>query len=141
MPHYGNIAPDEMGGDYWTFPARLSDTDKGGIIDGDTLDVTCDLGFQTRRDARIRLYGVNTAEIYGRSSDSEEYKRGIIHRDFVAEWTRKRTDAAAGVEREFPFLLLSKKAIGIYGRYTADLIDRETGESLVDALIQEFDDV
>lgn len=32
------------------------------VVDGDTLDVTIDLGFRITLEQRIRLYGVNTPE-------------------------------------------------------------------------------
>jgi len=32
------------------------------IIDGDTFDIIIDLGFDTFRKGRVRLYGVNTPE-------------------------------------------------------------------------------
>jgi micrococcal nuclease len=32
------------------------------VIDGDTVDLDCDLGFDIRRKDRIRLYGINAPE-------------------------------------------------------------------------------
>jgi micrococcal nuclease len=32
------------------------------IIDGDTVDAICDLGFRINRNDRFRLYGINTPE-------------------------------------------------------------------------------
>ena len=35
------------------------------VIDGDTLDVTVDLGFCVSIQQRVRLYGVNAPEVHG----------------------------------------------------------------------------
>jgi endonuclease YncB( thermonuclease family) len=32
------------------------------VVDGDTFDIVIDLGFDTLRKGRVRLYGVNTPE-------------------------------------------------------------------------------
>ena len=47
-----------------------------GVVDGDTVDVTVDLGFRIHREIRLRLAGIDTHETYGVSKDSEEYRRG-----------------------------------------------------------------
>ena len=44
-------------------------------VDGDTVDVTLDLGFDILYNNRIRLYGINTPE--SRTRDLEEKKRGL----------------------------------------------------------------
>ena len=45
------------------------------IVDGDTCDVTIDLGFKIFYKARIRVYGINTPE--SRTRDKEEKYRGL----------------------------------------------------------------
>ena len=45
------------------------------VIDGDTIDVIIDLGFDIHFKQRIRLYGINTPET--RTRDLEEKKRGF----------------------------------------------------------------
>ena len=45
------------------------------IVDGDTCDVTIDLGFKIFHKARIRQYGINTPE--SRTRDKEEKYRGL----------------------------------------------------------------
>ena len=54
------------------------------IIDGDTLDIIIDLGFDTLRKTRVRLYGVNTPE--SRTSNIEEKKLGLAAKEFVEQW-------------------------------------------------------
>lgn len=45
------------------------------IIDGDTIDVRLDLGFDIHFDARIRLYGINAPE--SRTRDLVEKEKGL----------------------------------------------------------------
>ena len=45
------------------------------IIDGDTIDVVFDLGFDTSVKQRIRLYGINTPET--RTRDKVEKQKGL----------------------------------------------------------------
>ena len=45
------------------------------VVDGDTCDVTIDLGFKIMHKARVRLYGINTPE--SRTRDKEEKYRGL----------------------------------------------------------------
>ena len=44
------------------------------VIDGDTLDLVIDLGFDVRLSQRCRLYGINTPESHSRASDRERAK-------------------------------------------------------------------
>ena len=53
------------------------------IIDGDTIDVTIDLGFDVHIKSRIRLYGINTPET--RTRDLEEKKRGFAAKERLEE--------------------------------------------------------
>lgn len=52
------------------------------VVDGDTVDVDIDLGFDTWRcGERIRLYGVDTPEC--RTRDDEEKAAGLLAKKFV----------------------------------------------------------
>lgn len=53
------------------------------VVDGDTIDVTLDLGFDVYLNARIRLYGINTPET--RTRDLEEKKRGLAAKERLIE--------------------------------------------------------
>lgn len=44
------------------------------VIDGDTIDVSIDLGFNVLHTIRVRLYGINTPET--RTKNKEEKQRG-----------------------------------------------------------------
>ena len=54
----------------------------GRVVDGDTIDVTLDLGFSIQYQARIRLLGINTPE--KRTRDLVEKEKGIAASDFAA---------------------------------------------------------
>ena len=45
------------------------------VVDGDTLDVTIDLGFHTYIKTRVRMEGMNAPE--SRTRDLEEKERGL----------------------------------------------------------------
>ena len=45
------------------------------VVDGDTIDVTIDLGFKTWKKVRVRMEGINTPE--SRTRDLEEKKKGL----------------------------------------------------------------
>ena len=55
------------------------------VIDGDTVDATIDLGFDTWKKTRIRFYGINTPE--SRTRDLEEKKYGLAAKEFLIKWT------------------------------------------------------
>jgi micrococcal nuclease len=54
------------------------------IVDGDTFDILIDLGFDTFRKGRVRLYGVNTPE--SRTTNLEEKKMGLAAKEFTDQW-------------------------------------------------------
>jgi len=52
------------------------------VVDGDTVDVDIDLGFEvTLKNQRIRLIGIDSSEI--RTRDPEEKEKGLAARGFV----------------------------------------------------------
>ena len=53
------------------------------VVDGDTVDVTLDLGFDILYNNRIRLHGINAPE--SRTTDQEEKVRGLAAKDRVKE--------------------------------------------------------
>ena len=54
----------------YTYKAKLD-----RVIDGDTIDVNIDLGFDISVHKRVRLAGIDTPE--SRTRDLEEKKRGL----------------------------------------------------------------
>ena len=53
------------------------------VIDGDTVDVTVDLGFSIMYDCRIRLKGINAPE--SRTKDLKEKVKGIAAKERLHE--------------------------------------------------------
>ena len=54
------------------------------VVDGDTVDVDIDLGFDTWKcGERIRLYGIDTPEC--RTRDAEEKAAGFLAKEFVED--------------------------------------------------------
>jgi micrococcal nuclease len=52
------------------------------VVDGDTVDVDIDLGFDIiLTDQRIRLHGIDAPE--SRTTDTEEKKFGLLAKDFL----------------------------------------------------------
>ena len=87
------------------------------IIDGDTLDVTVDLGFEIQHRIRVRLYGINTPEEgpkdwegKRRGLDAKERLRELILSSFLDHHT----------------LILQTKERGEYGRYLGTLLRRSS---------------
>jgi len=89
------------------------------IVDGDTVDVTIDLGFDILHKTRVRLWGINTPET--RTRDLEEKKRGYAASERLTELLDDVT-TVHGDE-----LLLKTKEKGKYGRYLGVLYRREAG--------------
>ena len=54
------------------------------VVDGDTVDVTLDLGFSIRYQARVRLLGINAPE--SRTRDKAEKALGLAAKDYVIDW-------------------------------------------------------
>ena len=57
------------------------------IIDGDTIDVVLDLGFDIHMKARIRFAGVNAPE--SRTRDPIEKEAGLLSKRYVEEWCKE----------------------------------------------------
>ena len=79
------------------------------IIDGDTVDVDIDLGFDCwLRKQRIRLYGIDTPE--SRTRDKQEKRYGLAAKRFVLDFIPVGSSA-----------ILKTKEKGKYGRYLGDM--------------------
>ncbi len=54
------------------------------VVDGDTLEIDIDLGLSVWiRSEKVRLYGVNTPEVYGVKRGTAEWEQGNKASDFV----------------------------------------------------------
>ena len=139
MPHTEYDVPPEPE-DLWAFPARpdISSRYEYGVVDGDTYDVTLDLGFGITHRVRVRPYHINTAEVFGRSDD---YEAGIEQRNFVREWMDEHVgDPVDHIEAgTWPLRVRTYTETGKYGRLLADVYS-DDGEALTAALLEEFGD-
>ena len=54
------------------------------VVDGDTIDVVLDLGFDLHMTARIRFVGINAPE--SRTRDLVEKQKGLEAKRFVEDW-------------------------------------------------------
>jgi len=54
------------------------------VVDGDTIDVILDLGFDVSLKARVRFFGIDAPE--SRTRDAEEKMRGLESKAYVQNW-------------------------------------------------------
>jgi len=98
------------------------------LIDGDTLDLNVNLGMGFFVNARIRLLGVDAPEIFGVKKTSEEYSRGMVAKQFVAQWLY-----------DFgPVYYLQATHKGIHGRWLGEFWRQVDESSLNDYLIDNY---
>ena len=60
------------------------------VIDGDTLDLLVDLGFNVHHSIRVRLNGINTPE--SRTSDVREKTLGLQAKAYTKDWTTRHPE-------------------------------------------------
>jgi|TARA_R100001082_G_C4347598_1_gene153008 micrococcal nuclease len=101
------------------------------VIDGDTIDVNIDLGFDISVKKRVRFLGINTPE--SRTRDLEEKKRGLAAKDRVKS-----------ILNENSSFIIESKEVGKFGRVlgevfinTVDTIESEENISLNELLKNE----
>ena len=78
------------------------------VVDGDTIDVTLDLGFSLTKKERVRIAGVDTPE--KRTRDKEEKTLGIDATNWMKE---KLTETIKGDEE----LTIRTELVGGVGKY------------------------
>jgi micrococcal nuclease len=63
------------------------------VVDGDTLEIAIDLGLSVWiHDEKIRLYGINTPEVYGVKKGSPEWELGTKASDFVKSVLKEKDE-------------------------------------------------
>ena len=72
-------------GDPTDFSYRVNKVTK--VVDGDTIDVVIDLGFDIMYKSRVRLFGIDTPE--SRTRDKVEKKYGLLSKKFLQESLKK----------------------------------------------------
>ena len=101
------------------------------VVDGDTIDVTLDLGFSLTKKERVRIAGVDTPE--KRTRDKEEKILGIDATNWMKE---KLTETIKGDE-ELTIRTELKGGMGKYGRLLGWLYVGEDNVSLNEKMIEE----
>ena len=91
------------------------------IIDGDTVDALCDLGFDVWIKKRIRLYGIDAPET--RTRDLDEKKQGLVTKDRLTELLDSNNGA----------FILKSHGVGKYGRCLGTIFieDQNINELLI----------
>ena len=108
---------------------RLVKTNR--VVDGDTIDVTLDLGFSLTKKERVRIAGVDTPE--KRTRDPEEKTLGIDATNWMKQ---KLTDTIKGDE-ELVIRTELKGGVGKYGRLLGWLYVGDDEFSLNEQMITE----
>ena len=84
-------------------------TEINRVLDGDTIDVTIDLGFELYKKERVRVAGVDTPE--KRTRDLEEKELGID----ATNWLKKKLEDT--IEGDGDELTIRTELVGGQGKY------------------------
>ena len=101
------------------------------VVDGDTIDVTIDLGFDLYKKERVRVAGVDTPE--KRTRDKEEKELGL---DATA-WVKEKLDGALRGDDELIIRTEVVGGVGKYGRLLGWLYVGDNDLSLNELMITE----
>ena len=101
------------------------------VLDGDTIDVTSDLGFDLYKKERVRIAGVDTPE--KRTRDLEEKALGLD----ATEWMKKHLEDTIEGDEELTIRTELKGGMGKYGRLLGWLYVGEDTVSLNEQMITE----
>ena len=101
------------------------------VIDGDTIDVTIDLGFDLYKKERVRVAGVDTPE--KRTRDEEEKALGYD----ATNWLKEKLEGAISGEDELIVRTELVGGVGKYGRLLGWLYIGDAEISLNEQMIAE----
>ena len=101
------------------------------VVDGDTIDVTIDLGFDLYKKERVRVAGVDTPE--KRTRDKEEKELGLD----AAAWLKEKLDGALRGDDELIIRTELVGGVGKYGRLLGWLYVGDNDLSLNELMITE----
>ena len=108
---------------------RVVSIDK--VLDGDTIDVTIDLGFDLYKKERVRVAGVDTPE--KRTRDLEEKALGLD----ATYWLKQKLEDTISGEDELTIRTELVGGMGKYGRLLGWLYIGEDTVSLNEQMITE----
>ena len=101
------------------------------VVDGDTIDVTIDLGFDLYKKERVRVAGVDTPE--KRTRDKEEKELGID----ATNWLKDKLNETIKGDEELVIRTELKGGVGKYGRLLGWLYVGDSDISLNEQMITE----
>ena len=101
------------------------------VLDGDTIDVIIDLGFDLYKKERVRVAGVDTPE--KRTRDLEEKELGID----ATNWLKEKLDGAINGDDDLVIRTELVGGVGKYGRLLGWLYIGDGDVSLNEAMIEE----
>ena len=106
-------------------------TEINRVLDGDTIDVTIDLGFDLYKKERVRIAGVDTPE--KRTRNLEEKALGID----ATNWLKEKLDGAIDGDDELSIRTELVGGVGKYGRLLGWLYVGDGNVSLNEQMIDE----
>ena len=101
------------------------------VVDGDTIDVSIDLGFDLIKKERVRIAGIDTPE--KRTSNLEEKALGIV----ATNWMKKNLEDTIAGDDELTIRTELVGGMGKYGRLLGWLYVGESDLSLNEIMITE----
>ena len=101
------------------------------VVDGDTIDVTIDLGFDLYKKERVRVAGVDTPE--KRTKNLEEKALGID----ATGWLKAKLEETIKGDEELTVRTELKGGVGKYGRLLGWLYVGDSDLSLNEQMITE----
>ena len=101
------------------------------VLDGDTIDVTIDLGFDLYKKERVRIAGVDTPE--KRTRDLEEKELGI----HATNWLKDKLEGAISGDDDLVIRTELVGGVGKYGRLLGWCYIGDAAVSLNEQMIEE----
>ena len=101
------------------------------VVDGDTIDVTIDLGFDLYKKERVRVAGVDTPE--KRTRNLEEKALGID----ATNWLKEKLESAVAGDDDLVIRTELDGGVGKYGRLLGWLYIGDSDVSLNEQMIKE----
>ena len=95
------------------------------VVDGDTIDVTLDLGFDVCTRQRVRLLGIDTPE--SRTSNKEEKVYGLLSKKKLKGWCLKAVESEKD-DIEIELRCPERDSRGKFGRILAEVWVCEDGK-------------
>jgi micrococcal nuclease len=93
------------------------------VVDGDTIDVTIDLGFNVTVKQRVRLDGIDTPEHI--NSNLEEKKLALESKEYLENWLKNQKD-----------LIINTTKDDKYGRILAKISTHDNSSCINEEMIK-----